>query len=264
MKIIADAWKEEEKWLFKRRGYLSASDIFKVLTHEELVTMGWWREGWMAGDLEEIIELKLTGASPDFKDPVHVAWGREEEDHNRELFEDYSGIMTAECHYFIGNERWPYLATTLDGYSFVPEEWDSLARPEMFHKPEDVIKSIRALPSESRHLLEMKQSGEYSGKCWFDGYRNEPKDRQGRSKVTRGRFRAHPPTCPVYYLGQVQTQMALAGFEYNLAVVKRGASYMTSHTYKLSPNWLKILDAVNERVAEPIEKLRKDLTNASN
>jgi hypothetical protein len=51
MKIIADAWKDEELWLRKRRGYLSASDIFKVLTHDELVAMGWWRETWMTGDL---------------------------------------------------------------------------------------------------------------------------------------------------------------------------------------------------------------------
>lgn len=262
MKILADAWKDEEAWLWKRRGYISASDIFKLLTHDELVTMGWWRESWMDGDLDDVLRMKRDGTSPDFKDPVAVMWGREEEDHNRQRFEQYSGIMTAECHYFIGHDRWKYLATTLDGFSYVPGEWDGLARPEMFNKPEDVIASIRHLPRDRRCLLEMKQSSEFSGKCWFDGYTREPRDRQGRSKVVLGQFTPKAPTMPIYYLGQVQTQMALAGFEHNLAVVKRGASYMTSHAYDLNPAWLEILDAVNDRVAKPIEQLRKDL-NAS-
>lgn len=259
MKILADAWKDEEAWLWKRRGYVSASDIFKLLTHEELVAMGWWRETWMEGDLDDILEAKLTGAQPDFSNPCAVEWGKSEEDHNRELFEKYSGIMTAECHYFIGSERWKYLATTLDGFSFVPPEWDGVARPEMFHQVEDVSRSILQLPRDTRCLLEMKQSSEFSGKCWFDGYKSEPRDRQRRSKVSRGKFVKYGPTMPVYYLGQVQTQMALAGFDWNLAVVKRGASYMTSHAYKLDPTWLKILDAVNARVAEPLEELRRQL-----
>lgn len=260
MKVIADAWKNEELWLRKRRGYISASDIFKILTHDELCEMGWWKETWMEGDLDDILQMKLDGTSPDFSNPCAVEWGKEEEDHNRQLFERYSGIMTAECHYFIGHKRWPYLATTLDGFSYVPGEWDGLARAEMFHQPDDVVTSIETLPRDTRCLLEMKQSSEYSGKCWFDGYKSEPRDRQRRSKVVLGEWVKYGPTMPVYYLGQVQTQMALAGFEWNLAVVKRGASYMTSHAYKLHPHWLTILDAVNARVAPHVEQLRKELT----
>jgi hypothetical protein len=203
--------------------------------------------------------MKLDGTSPDFSNPCAVEWGKHEEDHNRELFERYSGIMTAECHYFIGSERYPFLATTLDGFAFVPEEWNGVARPEMFHQVEDVSRSLLQLPRGQRTLLEMKQSSEFSGKCWFDGYKTEPRDRQRRSKVSLGAWKKYGPTMPVYYLGQVQTQMALAGFDWNLAVVKRGASYMTSHAYKLNPTWLKILDAVNARVAGPIEQLRKEL-----
>lgn len=263
MKILADAWKDEAKWLRKRRGYVSASDIFKLLTHDELVAMRWWRETWMNDTDEELFARKRDGSSPTFKDPVAVAWGRDEEDHNRELFETYSGVITAGCHYFIGHERWPYLATTLDGFVYVPEEWDGLARPEMFDDPDATEKAIARLPRNTRCLLEMKQTSDYGVKPWANGYTREPRDRSGNSKVVRGRFFRHGPTMPVYYLGQVQTQMALAGFDHNLAVVKGGASHMYAHAYRLSEDWLKILDAVNARVADEIVSIRKDLDNAS-
>lgn len=259
MKIIADAWKDEERWLRKRRGYASASDLFKLLTHDELVTMKWWRETWMNDTAEELFERKRNGGSPDFKDPVAVEWGKAEEDHNRILFETYSGIITSECHYFIGHERWPYLATTLDGFAYVPSEWDGLVRPEMFDDPDATEKAIARLPRDTRVLLEMKQTSDYGVKPWANGYTREPVDRQRNSKITRGRFYRHGPTMPVYYLGQVQTQMALAGFEYNLAVVKGGASHMYAHAYRLSEEWLTILDAVNARVADTLESIRKEL-----
>lgn len=263
MRIIADAGKDEELWLRKRRGYITASEIFKLLTHDELATMGWWRESWMDGTVEEIFDSKRTGESPEFKDPVAVEWGKEEEDHNRQLFERYSGIITSECHYFIGHERWRYLATTLDGFSFVPEEWDGLTRPNMFDHPDCVTRAIRRLPVEKRCLLEMKQTSDYGVKPWASGYDREPMGRDRRSKVILGKFQNHPPTMPVYYLSQVQTQMALAGFDWNLAVCKGGASHMEAHSYTLRPEWLDILDAVNARVADTMELIRKDLKNDS-
>lgn len=259
MKIIADAWKDEALWLRKRRGYVTASEIFKLLTHDELVAMGWWRESWMDETVEELFERKRTGEQPEFGNPTAVEWGKTEEDHNRQVFERYSGIITSECHYFLGSDRWKFLATTLDGFAYVGEEWSGVNSPEMFFQVEDVSRSILQLPRDTRCLLEMKQTGEYSGKCWFDGYKTEPRGRDRQSKVILGKFEKKSPTMPVYYLSQVQTQMAIAGFEWNLAVVKRGASYMTSHAYKLDPVWLDILDDVNKRVAKPMTQIRKAL-----
>lgn len=253
MKILADAG-DEERWLRLRRGYISASDIFKLLTHDELCTMGWWKESWMADTEEEIYERKLDGSSPDFKDPVAVAWGKVEENHNRELFETYSGIMTIGCHSFIGHDRWPYLSTTLDGFSFVPDEWQGISMPEMIDDPAGMNTAILRLPRETRCLLEMKQTGEYSMNAWTKGYNTRT-----RRSVILGEFTPRPPTCPVYYLGQVQTQMALAGFDWNLAVVKGGASHMAAHSYGLDLGWLTILDAVNSRVADRMESIRKEL-----
>lgn len=261
MKILEDA-KNEEAWLWKRRGYISASDIFKLLTHDELVTMGWWRESWMDGTAEDIYRMKLDGSSPDFANPCAVEWGKFEEDHNRQLFTDYAGLMTAGCHSFLGSDRWPFLATTLDGFVYVGDEWDGLERPEMFVDAEATEAAIRALPVNERCLLEMKQAGEYSFKCWLNGYSREPMGRDRRSKVTLGKFVKHPPTMPVYYLSQVMTQMAIAGFEHNLAVGKGGASNLAAHAYTLSPDWLDILDAVNDRVAERMTTIRKALKNA--
>lgn len=258
VKVLADASREDE-WLRIRRGYISASDIFKLLTHDELYKMRWWKEVWMDDEPEDIFERKRTGEQPTFRDPVAVEWGKVEEDHNRELFEDYSGIMTAECHAFIGHDRWPYLATTLDGFSFVPGEWAGLEAPQMFDNPDHVTAAIEALPRDTRCLLEMKQTSDYGIRPWQVGYGREPMDRSRKSKVIRGKFFKHGPTMPVYYLGQVQTQMALAGFDHNLAVVKGGASHMTAHTYTLRPEWLDILDAVNERVSKPMEEIRREL-----
>ena len=259
MKILADAVKDEAGWLRKRRGYVSASDIFKLLTHDELVTMGWWKESWMNDTPEDVIERKRTNEQPVFKNPTAVEWGKAEEDHNRQLFEDYSGIITAGCHYFIGHERYPFLATTLDGFSFVPEEWDGLARPEMFVSPEYVTRAINALPRGERCLLEMKQGAEFSTKAWEKGYDREPRDRAKKSKVILGKFVKNPPTCVIYYHAQIQTQMALAGFDWNLAVCKGGASALYSHSYEASAKWLDILDAVNDRVAQDMTLIRKEL-----
>lgn len=257
-RILADASNEAE-WLCVRRGYITASDIFKLLTHDELVEMGWWKESWMEDTPEDIFHRKVTGESPEFGNPVAVLWGQKEEDHNREIFQKYSGVPTWGSHALIQNERWPYLATTLDGYVYVPDYWTDLEHPEMFQDPEAVRKAIRALPQNEASLLEMKQTGEWSGKAWFDGYSREPMDRQKNSKVVLGEFRKKGPTMPVYYLPQVQTQMAITGIKKNIAVVKRGASDMTAHTYKLRREWLDILDNINSRYADQMEEVRKQL-----
>lgn len=261
MKILGDA-SNEAAWLLMRRGYVSASDIFKLLSHDELCTMGWWKETWMDETKDEIFQRKLDGTSPEFRDPVAVQWGKVEEDHNRELFTTYSGIMTIGCHSFIGHDRWPYLSTTLDGFSFVPTEWDGVASPEMFDDPHEVEAAIRKLPVETRCLLEMKQTSDFGLRPWQAGYSREPVDRSKKSKIIRGRFRKHGPGAPVYYHGQIQTQMALAGFDWNIAVVKGGASHMAAQAYQLDPTWLEILDAVNERVAQRMEDIRGELNNA--
>jgi hypothetical protein len=261
VKILADA-SDEAAWLWKRRGYVSASEMFKLLTHDELVTMGWWRESWMDEPSEELFQRKLDGTSPEFGNPVAVEWGKFEEDHNRQLFTDYAGLMTAGCHSFLGSDRWPFLATTLDGFVYVGDEWEGLARPEMFVDPEATEAAIRALPRNTRCLLEMKQAGEYSFKCWLNGYSREPMGRDRKTKVILGKFVKHPPTMPVYYLSQVQTQMAIAGFDHNLAVCKGGASNLVAHAYTLSPDWLDILDALNERVADRMTQIRKALNDA--
>ena len=262
MRILADAWKDEALWLRKRRGYVTASEIFKLLTHEELCAMEWWRESWMDETTEDLLERKRTGESPEFKDPVAVEWGKEEEDHNRQIFERYSGIITSECHYFIGHDRWPYLATTLDGFAYVGEEWDGLARANMFDSPEYVERAVRALPTDTRCLLEMKQTSDWGAKSWLNGYLREPRSRDRKSKVILGKFSPKPPTMPIYYLPQVQTQMAIAEFDYNLGVVKAGASHMHAHTYKADFRWPLILDDVNARVAETMEEIREGLRNA--
>lgn len=213
----------------------------------------------MSETLDDILSLKLTGGQPEFRDPVAVLWGQKEEDHNRELFTKYSGVATTGCHAMLGHERWPYLATTLDGFIWRPIQWSSVEHPEMFDKPEQVNDAIGALEPGQQYILEMKQTSEYGIGSWMRGYTKEPVDRSKKSKVILGKFRPTPPTMPVYYLSQIHTQMAIAGFERAIAVVKGGASHMTAHAHDLLPIWPTILDNLNKRVEGPILELRKQL-----
>jgi len=129
----------------------------------------------------------------------------------------------------------------------------------MFVDPEYVERAIRRLPRGERCLLEMKQGGEFSTKAWANGYDREPRGRDRKSKVILGKFTKHPPTCVIYYHAQIQTQCALAGFDWNLAVCKGGASALYSHSYQAEGKWLNILDAVNDRVADDMTTIRKEL-----
>lgn len=268
MKIVADARKDEEAWLEARRRFITASDIFKILTDFQLDSMGWWKESFMKEGLEEALHNKLTRSSPEFSDPVAVKWGQVEEDHNRERFSEYSGIPTWGCHYLVGAERWPHLATTLDGFGLVEAEWEGLASPEMFggkrgfsafSTEEQVVRAIDKLPREERFLVEMKSTSEWGGKAWFSGYDREPKDRAKKSKVVAGTYNDKPPGAPVYYRGQIQTQMAFTGIPWNLAVVRSGHSHMTAHAYRANKRWEMILDEVEALVAEPVDELRREI-----
>lgn len=252
LKVVADAANEDE-WLYRRRGYITASDIFKLLTHDELCTFGWYKEKWMDDTPDDVFHRKVTDEKPDFKNPVAVLWGQKEEDHNRELFSLYSGVPTWGSHTLLACDRWKYIATTLDGYCFIPPVWEDLEHPEMFEDADQVRTAIRNMPVGQASLLEMKQTSEFGVKSWLKG------KSKMNSTVTLGEFVPSGPGMPVYYLPQVQTQMAIAGLDHNLAVVKGGASTLTAHAYALDPRWLDVLDSIDERFGPRIEEVRNQI-----
>lgn len=263
--IIADMDDDKDFWKYQRRRHITASDIFKFLPRDVLMEMGWWMEAWMGKDHEgnqhnlnwvrrDVLDRKLTGRELEFRDPVAVKWGQEEEDHNRELFGKYTGAMTEGSHALIKDDRWEYLAASLDGYLALPKGWDmDQVRTEMFDAPGQVISALQGVNEGETVLLEMKQTSDWGLIQWFKGKRNEPKN------ILAGMFQPHPASIPIYYQAQMQTQMAIRGIHKNIGCVKGGASHMTAHMLRMDIDWANILDIVNATVAEEMDKIRKEI-----
>lgn len=264
-KVIADQDDDEAAWQFQRRRHLTASDVFKFLPGDVMLDFGWWMEGWMGKDhrgnynnlnwvQKDVMNRKLAGTQPFFSDPVKVYWGQAEEDHFRNRFAEYSGVLVQATHKLIKNPRWEYLAASLDSWVVVPDAWEGLERPEMFDRPEHVIEAIEALDRSSAAHLEMKTTSDFGVAQWLKGKKREP-----RSTIMHGAFQPTAPSPPVYYQSQGLTQMAIGGIPQNLFVVQGGISHMTAHTRYMTPRWLEVLDRVNEEVAESIDDIRKVL-----
>ncbi len=263
--IIADQDDDEEFWQYQRRRHITASDIFKFLPGDILIDLGWCVESWFGKDHEgnqhnmswvrrDVLGRKRTGTELQFRDPVAVKWGQKEEDHNRELFGKYSGAMTEGSHALIKDDRWEYLAGSLDGYLALPAKWDAFedVDVEMFDHPGQVVSALQSVNEGETVLLEMKQTSDWGISTWTKGKKKEPAH-------IAGMFRPQPASIPVYYQAQMQTQMAIRGIHKNIGCVKGGASHMTAHMLRMDIEWPKILDIVNDVVKEEMESIRKEL-----
>lgn len=261
--VIADQEANESHWRRQRRRHLTASDVFKFVPGDVMLDLGWWMEAWMGKDergkynnlnwvRRDVLTRKRTGAQPSFGDPVKALWGQKHEDHFRNLFADYSGISAHADHSLIKNPRWEYIAASLDSWGTVPASWEGLESPEMFVRPQQVEEAIRALDRDLAFHIEVKTTSDFGVSTWLRGKRSEP-----RSKVIHGAFRPIPPQPPVYNIAQGLTQMAIGGIQQNLFVVMGGLSNMTAHTVDMLPKWEKVLDRINEELAEEFEEIRK-------
>lgn len=261
---LADQNDDEEYWKYQRRRHITASDIFKFLPGDILIELGWWVEAWMGKDHEgnqhnmnwvvrDVLDRKKTGRELKFRDPVAVKWGQKEEDHNRDLFGKYTGAMTEGSHALIKDDRWEYIAGSLDGYLALPKGWECLTDPDMFDKPQHVVTALNQVAEAETVLLEMKQTSDWGISHWLTGKKKEPLN------ILAGLFRPQPASIPVYYQAQMQTQMALRGIHKCIGCVKGGASHMTAHLLRMDLDWPKVLDIVNANVKEDMEAIRKEI-----
>jgi hypothetical protein len=261
-KIVASQSANEERWKRERRRYLTGSDVFKFLPQDVLLRYGWWVEQWMARDYDgqdhdlawarrDVLTRKVTGEEPFFGDPVKVRWGRAEEGHFRDRFAEYSGLVVGQDHSLIVNDRWPYIAASLDAWVVKRDTWLGLAHQEMFVEPKQVIAAVEALPSNEAMLLEMKTTSDFGISTWLKGTKTQP-----RSKIVAGKFVPQPAGVPVYYRPQVLTQMAITGISHCITVVQGGLSSMTAHTVEFGQDWNEVLDIVNHEIADNIKDIR--------
>jgi hypothetical protein len=261
--VIADQGSDEAHWKMQRRRHLTSSDVFKFLPEDVLREYGWWVEQWMARDgkvdkdihwaRQEALTRKVTGAEPDFGDPVKVRWGRAEEAHFRSRFAEYTGLEIAEDHSLLRHARWPHIAASLDSWVIKRRNYPGVKHPEMFVLPDQVETAVAGLPDEIAVHLEMKTTSDFGVSTWLKGKRST------RSKVIAGEFRPYGPHVPVYYQAQCLTQMAICGIPENLAVVQGGISNMTCHLLLFMPTWLEVLDLVEEEIADKIDYIREVL-----
>lgn len=258
---LADQDSNEEAWRKQRRLFLTSSDLFKFVPEDVLFERGWWVEQWMARTddgvdqnlhwaRQEVMRRKMTGEEPNFGNPCQVHWGRYMEEVYRYSFDEFAGITTEPSHALYHNERWPYLATSIDGWCDYPPGWEGLRKPEMFVNPDGVIEAITSL-DYGMNLLEIKTTSDFGIKMWTSGKKTQP-----RSKIIAGRFTPQPPSIPIYYRPQVLTQMAILDIPKCLVVGHGGMSTMVAYTMEFDPEWYEVLDRINEAVKPQLDLIR--------
>ena len=268
--VLANQDDDDALWQEQRRKYLTGSDMFKFVPPDVLMQRGWWVEQWIArtddGEdrnlhwaQQEVFRRKMTGEDIEFKNPQQVHWGRYMEEIYRKAFSEFSGLPTISDHRLYHNERWPYLATSLDGWVMRPTDWTALEQPEMFTNPDAVTEAILELPEGEWSLLEIKTTSDFGVKKWVSGTRTKP-----RSKIIAGRFAPMDAGVPVYYIPQVLTQMAIRGTTTSLALVHGGMSTMTCHAMHLDDEWLDVMDRINDHAKPQLDLIRSWIQGEDN
>lgn len=213
-------------WKWCRKHYLTASDLFT-----------WSGAGgpYWPGKKQDILDDKLRGVERDFKPASYrkMEHGSYDEDHNRTKFCHYAKLRSRPAHYMIGNDRWPYLAATLDGIIAPPKQAVDI-NPLIFTDPEHVqgVRD-RMLFEKTVGIAELKQTDENAKtrNAWF-GY-----ERKGVWTPSWG---------PEYYHPQVQAQMHIGEFSWCVLVGQIGASNMHAHFFERDPAFAEQLDEWNE------------------
>lgn len=225
----------EDLWKQIRNFYLTASDLY---------TFGELGDAWWPGSKEEILSEKILGTprrfgggDPDKEEEVlrKLAHGSFNEDTNLRKFSIFAKVRTRPTHFLISNERWPWLATTLDAIIQTPSRAVQID-PRVFTQP-DHIQQIRdrLVFMTGTGVVEMKQAENKARhrNAWF-GYTN----RKGVWKPGYG---------PEYNQPQIQAQMHITGFKWGLLVGQIGAIHMQAHLFERDESFAEWMDDINEK-----------------
>jgi len=221
-------------WLDERRKRITASD------------MNVWL-GTQPSFYEEtkatLVGRKLTGEDSVFNDRSlrRMAHGREREQNALRMAGLMFGFPTAPYGYLIGNERWPYLAATLDGLLF----------PWVGREP------YYSLTSQEGHMAEVRSIIEHAHapvmcevKVSDSGHRY--KDRA--DSPTAGQ-KAWIDYCPTYHFEQVQTGLWMSGLEHALLVGCLGGDELICWYVPRQERWAETMDEVNGEAGEVLRPL---------
>lgn len=242
--IICDD-RDKELWKFCRRFYLTASDLYSWGP-----TKPWW-----PGSPEEILAEKVLGKEKNWGggDPVKrektlrkLAHGRFNEENNRRKFSHFAKLRTRPTHHMVGNERWPWLAATLDALIVPPKKFE-LIDPDPFTEAEHVQELRNELLfMEGTGICELKQTENVSSNRnnWF-------------THTKRNGVVVHP-SGPAYNHPQIQAQMHITGCKWGVLVGQIGAVHMQAHLIERDESFADWLDEVNENFRVRLLEYRRE------
>lgn len=220
-------------WQQARKYYLTASDLY---------TFGNLGEKWWPGSRQEVLDEKCAGIPRVFgKTPEKqeiakrkMAHGAFNEENNLRKFTQFAKVSTRPSHYFVTNDRWPWLGCTLDAI-IVPPKRVLKIDPRVFTDAEHVqYVRDRMTFLQGTGVCELKQAENKATyrNDWF-GYVN----RKG----------AHVPGYgPAYNQPQIQAQMHITGMKWGVLVGQIGAIHMQVHLFERDESFAGWLDVINE------------------
>ena len=228
----ADAKEDFDHWKKVRRNYLTSSDMFTWL---EVGIPDWW------GDTrEDILHSKVTGEDKEFdtETETSIAHGSYDEEHIQEKFGYAVGCGVEPHNGLYVNNRWPYLAASIDGFGFPTPEAE--LHPELFQSRAMCKKLRRHIDREGvRFITEVKKS-------------------------TSTKWQREVPE---YYITQVKTQLAIMEIPYAIIMadtVARGKKMkwrqfwdMRAYVIEADPAWPALLDEIDKEFEDALDIARR-------
>lgn len=219
--------KDIDVWKAARRSYLTASDIF---TFAEMGGKYW------PGTREEILVDKCFGIPREFSEESwrKITHGNFDEDNILKKFCHFAQIRGFPSHYFVTNDRWPWLGATLD----------SLISP-----PRDVKSVIPGCFTDNAHVQAIRDQLVFQGRTGIGEVKNTENKANSRYAwfgrlAKNGYF--HEGRGPEYYHPQIQTQMHVAEYDWCVLVGQIGSHNMQVHFFERDPDFAEFLDDINE------------------
>ena len=223
----------DSEWLEERRRRVTASELS--------IWIG-TAPSFYSETRETLLARKLSGGEADFNDKSlrRLAHGREREANALRMTGEMFGYPTAGYSYLVGNERWPFLAATMDGLMF---PW--LGRQPRFE-----------LTSQVGHMAEIANTIAGLGqpilveiKVSDSGHRYKDKDGPHAGR------KAWIDYSPTYHAEQVQTGLWMAGLDHALLAGCLGGDELICWYHQRNAEWAEVLDRANEEAGQALAPL---------
>lgn len=243
--ILEERDDTRDVWKRLRKGFVTASDFFNFAR----LGPSYWPDR-----RPEVLAEKLRGTPRVFGNTPEdiataerrMAHGRENEEHNLRKMARNARLRVRPAHYFITNDRWPWLGATLDGIVARPNNRVEI-QPEIFTQP-DHVQSIRdrlMFMSTRVGICELKQHDETA------------KRRAVYFGHTKRNGIVVPAMVPETIIPQVQGQMHIADFEWSIVAAQIGASNMQIHLVERDPQFADVLDDINDTFQAELAEHRR-------